>query len=57
MADLVQVAGVRDHERAARQVDDVELDEVDTRRDGDAERADGVLRSERRRATVTDAQR
>ena len=40
VAHLVEVVGVRDDERAARQVEDVELDQVDTVVDGGPERAD-----------------
>ena len=45
---------MRDDERAARQVEDVELDQVDTVVDGGPERADRVLRRDERRAPVPD---
>ena len=56
VAHLVEVIGVREHERPARQVENVELDQVDAHLDRRAERAQRVLGSEGRRAAVTDAQ-
>jgi len=54
VSHLFQVAGVRNHEGPARQVEHVELDQVDARLDRSAEGADGVLRGEERRAAVAD---
>jgi hypothetical protein len=57
MAHLVEMIRVCEHERAPRQVDDVELDQMHSRREGRAERAQRVLRCEGGSAAVTDAQR
>ena len=54
VAHLVEVIGVRDDERPARQVEDVELDEVDAELDGGAERAQRVLGLDERRAAMAD---
>ena len=54
VADLVEVVGVREHERPAREVENVELDEVDAVRDGFAKRVERVLRREMRRAAMPD---
>ena len=54
VADLVEVIRVRDHERASRQVEHVELDQVDAVLDGGAERPQRVLRRERCRASMAD---
>ncbi len=56
VAHLVEVVGVRQHERAAREVEDVELDEVDALLDGRPEGAERVLGREVRRAAVADPQ-
>ena len=56
VAHLLEVVGVREHERPALEVEDVELDQVDAHLDGRPERAKGVLGSERRRAAMTDAE-
>ena len=55
--DLVEMIRVCEHERAPRQVDHVELDQMHSRREGRAERAQRVLRCEGGSAAVTDAQR
>ena len=47
---------MREHERPVRQVEHVELDEVDALRDCCAKRAERVLGPEGRRAAVTDPQ-
>ena len=57
VADLVEVVGMRDHERPARQVEHVELDRVDARVDGGLERAQRVLGRKRRRAAVPHPER
>ncbi len=54
VAHLVEVIGVRDDERPARQVEDVELDEVDAELDGSAERAQRVLRLDECSAAMAD---
>ena len=54
VADLVEVVGVREHERAASEIEDVELDQIDSGRDGRAKRAQRVLRGERRGPAVPD---
>ena len=56
VAHLVEPVGVGEHERPARKVEDVELDQVDALRDRRPERAQGVLRRERGGAAVGDAQ-
>ena len=56
VAHLLEVVGVGEHERAANEVEHVELDHVDTAVPGGAERAQGVLRSEHGCATMPDAQ-
>ena len=56
VADLFQAIGVREHERPAGEVEDVELDEVDTVRDRFSERTQGVLRGEVRGPSMTDSQ-
>ncbi len=47
---------MREHERPARQVEHVELDEIDAVCDRFAERAEGVLGREVGRPSMTDAQ-
>jgi hypothetical protein len=54
VADLQQVVRVREDERAVLQLEHVELDEVAAEVDRARERAQGVLRLERRRALVAD---
>ena len=54
VAHLVQVVRVREDERAAGEVEHVELDRVDARRERDLERAQRVLGRERGRAAVAD---
>ena len=56
VAHLLEVIGVREHERPALEVENVELDQVDAHLDRRPERAKRVLGSERRRAAMTDAQ-
>ena len=53
---LVEVVGVRQDERAERQIEDVELDEVDALLDGRPEGPDRVLGLEVRRPAVADPQ-
>ena len=54
VAHLLQVIGVRQHERPARQVENVELDHVDAHLDRRPESVQRVLGSEGCRAAVTD---
>ena len=54
VAHFVEVVGVRDDERPARQVEDVELHEIDAELDGGAERAQRVLGLDERRTAVAD---
>jgi hypothetical protein len=57
VAHLVEVVRVGDHELAAREPEHVELDEVDSGRDGGSKRRKRVLRCERRGAAMADAKR
>jgi hypothetical protein len=54
VADLVEVVRVGEDERAAPEVEDVELDHVDAGLDRGAKRRQGVLRRERGRASMAD---
>ena len=54
VTDLVEVVRVGEDERAPAEVEHVELDQVDPCRDRSAERAQRVLRRERRGAAVPD---
>ena len=56
VADLVQVVGVREDERASPEIEDVELDEVDAEVDRGAEGAQRVLGRQSRSAPVADPQ-
>jgi hypothetical protein len=55
VADLEQIVGVREHERAIREVEDVELEHVAAELDRKLQAAQCVLACERRRAAVANA--
>ncbi len=56
MAHLVEVIRVGDHERAQREIEHVELDQVDADLDRRPERAQRVLGGQGSRTTMADAQ-
>src|SRR5207247_521445 len=55
VTDLAQIVRVREHERAVRERQDVELEHVAAELDRELERAQRVLRCQRRCAPVADA--